>query len=115
MTSFKIDVPEDWSVMLEQDDSIIVCSDDLEAMVGVVVQDNDGRTLANVAKIYSRELGGSTPEFDDGSWVFNIEDDELPTLVAVTDLDDGNHVMVFMGGDFNHSGVVDVLDSIDEW
>ena len=115
LTSFKIDVPEDWSVMLEEDDSIILCSDDLEAMVGVVVQDNDGQSLAAVAKLYSRELGGSTPVADEESWVFNIEDDELPTLVAVSKLDNDNHVMVFMGGDYNHAGVADVLDSLDEW
>jgi hypothetical protein len=52
---------------------------------------------------------------EDGTWVFNIDPDGEETFVAVSDLGEESHVMVFLAGDFAHSGVVEVLDSLDEW
>jgi V8-like Glu-specific endopeptidase len=113
---FTVKVPVEWSVLDEEDDMILLGSDDEAAAVGILVASNDGMSIRAVARAYAEEFGGSKPVGDDdGVYTFSFEDDDVETVVFVGEgNEDDTHVMIFISGDGSASGVEEILDSVED-
>jgi V8-like Glu-specific endopeptidase len=113
--SFTVHVPDGWSVLDEEDDMILLGADDDSAAVGVLVAENGGLSLAEVAVAYAEEFEASEPVFEDDFYTFRFEDDDVENVVVLGDGEEkGTHVMIFISGDGESPGVGEVLDSIED-
>ena len=64
---FSLDVPEEWSVS-EEGAAVTVTAPDKSASLSITADDPKGKTIAELAEEYSRELNATAPERnnDDG-------------------------------------------------
>ncbi len=114
--SFTVLVPEDWSVFSEENNSIVLGSDDRAAAVTITVADREGKSIGKLARELSKMQSGTKPERDeDGMYMFTCSPNDVETLVFVSDLDDGkNFVVLSISGDFEHAGIEEILDSVED-
>ncbi len=58
---FSLDVPEEWSVS-EEGAEVVVSAPDKSASLSITADDPKGKSIAELAEEYSRELKGTAPE-----------------------------------------------------
>jgi S1-C subfamily serine protease len=113
LESFSVEVPQGWGVLEEDDDSIVLMTDDLQTFLGVMVTLSDGEKAEFWAEQYSLDFGGSRPIETDGVYVFQvIEDFDDVTIVAVTDISDEKHTVLYINGNIDAPGLDDILESL---
>lgn len=113
--SFSVEVPGDWSVIEEETDSIVLGSNDGTSAVSLTISDREGQSLRRIARDFSRELGNcDEPELTEDVYAFACSDDGIDTLVFVAGVEDGDRFfLISMSGDSEHSGVDEIMDSVE--
>ena len=102
---FSLDVPEEWSVS-EDGAAVTVTAPDKSASLSITADSPNGKSIAELAEEYSREVNGTTPEKDeeDGesySFMFNngvsyavIDgDEEMYLLIIGTGIERNGEVL----------------------
>ncbi|MDL2263215.1 S1 family peptidase [Synergistaceae bacterium OttesenSCG-928-I11] len=114
--SFSVRVPRGWSVLDEDDDYIFLGADDDSSVIEIMMADNDGMKLSQIAREYSEELDGTKPKYDDGLYVFAYEEANGEEAYAVLwETDDDGHVALFLAGDIENPVLAEIIDSIEEF
>jgi hypothetical protein len=107
-------VPPGWSVIEEEEDSLLLGSDNEDAVVGIMVFDSEGRSLKQSARALSSELGGNEPELDDDIYRFAFSDDGVDAVAFVGEADkEDRFITIFLFGDIKTPGVKEILDSLE--
>ncbi|MBQ7216152.1 MAG: hypothetical protein IJS39_09245 [Synergistaceae bacterium] len=81
---FSLDVPEEWSVS-EEGAAVTVTAPDKSASLSITADDPKGKTIAELAEEYSRQLNGTAPEKDgdDGeSYSFEFNNGVSQAVIA---------------------------------
>jgi hypothetical protein len=114
--SFTVEVPRGWSVVEEEEDSIMLGADDDSAVVAVMVADSEGLSLRQVSRQIAEELDGTQPSSDDDgeTYSFTFSENEVEFTAMLGDMEDGRHVMLLLGGDADNQGIVQILESLED-
>ena len=114
--SFTVEVPKGWSVVEEEEDSIMLGADDNSAQVSILVDDSDGMSLKQTAGELAREFGGKRPTTDDDgeTYTFTFSQDGVEYMAFVGAVDDSRHVLILVGGDTDNPGIKKILDSLTD-
>lgn len=112
--SFSLKVPRQWSVIDEEQDSIVLGADDRSVAMGIMLLEREGRSVAEAARWLSKKYHGSKPEEDDGVYTFTYTDNNVQNLLVIGEADDDDHLIIIsIAGDSGHPGVEEILDSIE--
>jgi hypothetical protein len=112
--SFSVRVPRGWNVLKEEEDMILVESDNKAARVRILCEALMGQSLPHVAWRLSKKFGGTKPELDDDSYVFTFADKGVDTTVFVgRDGEDDQYMVIFLTGDAEAPGVEEIMNSIE--
>jgi hypothetical protein len=112
--SFSALVPSGWSVIEEEEDSLLLGSDNEESVVGIMVFDSEGQSLNQTAKALSSEFGGNEPELNDDIYMFTFSDDGVDAVAFIGEADEeGRFITIFLFGDIKNPGVQEILDSLE--
>jgi S1-C subfamily serine protease len=114
MESFSLKVPSGWGVVFEEDDSVLLAMPDHNSRIWIMVEDNYGLKVQNMAEFYSVMLDGTWPKPNQGLYVFTMEADDQEMVVVVGPLDEDRHFLVSFGGDAEASGVEYIIGSLEE-
>jgi hypothetical protein len=114
--SFTVEVPRGWSVVEEEEDSIMLGADDDSALVAIMVADSEGLSLRQASRQIAEELDGTQPASDDDgeTYTFTFSENEVEFTALVGDMEDGRHVMLLLGGDTDNQGIVKILESLED-
>ena len=108
---FSLDVPEGWNV-IEDGAEITVTASDKSGSLSIVADNPDGKTIAELAEMYSRELKGTAPESDgDGAYMFEFNNG---VSQAVIDGDEDVYLLIIGTGiDRNEEVLEEILASLE--
>ena len=113
--SFTVKVPLAWSVVEEEEDSIMLGADDDSAIVSIMIDDSEGQSLRQISQAIAREFDAK-PVSDDGgeTYTFTFTEDDVEFLAVTGDMGDGRYILFLIGGDMNNPGVEQILDSVED-
>ena len=114
---FSVQVPRGWSVVDEDNNSILLGADDHSSSVGIIVGEIESGTLAESVDELAVELDGTSPEYDaeDELYTFTYTSDGIETLVIVGDLGDGVQCLIItISGDSEQPEVSEILNSVQD-
>jgi S1-C subfamily serine protease len=116
MESFSLSVPSGWGVVFEDETSIILGMPDHNSIIWIMVEDNLGFKVQDLAEFYSIMLDGTWPKPNNELYVFMMEgDDQVEEMVVVVGpLDEDRHFVISFGGDAEASGVEYIIGSLKE-
>lgn len=110
---FSLDVPEEWSVS-EEGAAVTVTAPDKSASLSITADDPKGKSIAELAEEFSRELKGTAPKKDeeDGeSYSFEFNNG---VSHAVIDGDEEMYLLI-IGTGVEHNGDIlgEILESLE--
>jgi hypothetical protein len=114
LTSFSLKVPPGWGVVHEEEDSIVLATEDFKTNIWIMIDDNDGLGLDEVAEFYAVIMEGTKPRLEDEVYVFNTGRGEDGSVVAVGELGATRHVLISLSGDTDEPGVDYILESLED-
>ena len=111
---FSLDVPEDWSVS-EEGAAVTVTAPDKSASLSITADDPKGKSIAQLAENYSRELNGTAPVKDEedegGSYSFEFNNG---VSYAVIDGDEEMYLLIVgTGVERNGEMLGEILESLE--
>ena len=108
---YSLDVPEGWNVV-EDGSTVTVIAGDKSASLAITADNPEGRTIAELAERYSRELNGTHPVADeDGSYTFDFNNG---ISQAVIDGDEDLYMLI-IGTGIERNGEIleEILSSLE--
>ena len=111
--SFRVTVPQGWSVLEEEDDLVTLGTDDDTTALSIIIGDMDGTSLGRIAREFSEKLGGTRPEFDEDGYSFSFNEDGVDGAAFLVG-DDEHYVLVLLFGDLENPDVPGILSSLEE-
>ena len=111
---FSLDVPEEWSVS-EEGATVTVTAPDKSASLSITADDPHGKTIAQLAENYSRELNGTAPVKDEedegGSYSFEFNNG---VSYAVIDGDEEIYLLIIGTGVERNADILgEILESLE--
>ncbi len=111
---FSLDVPEDWSVN-EDGAEVTVTAPDKSASLSITADDPKGKTIAELAEEFSRELKGTAPEKDEedegGAYSFEFNNG---VSYAVIDGDEDMYLLIIGTGVERNADILgEILESLE--
>ncbi|MDR0356436.1 MAG: trypsin-like peptidase domain-containing protein [Deltaproteobacteria bacterium] len=114
---FSVKVPNNWSVMMQEEDCILLTDDEMETLMFLGMSSNEGLPITQVVKNYAEEMAAKEPAYlpDDDVWVMEGSLQEMDCVVFVAgDEAKDLHSVVLISGEFNNPGIADIIDSLVE-
>ena len=108
---FSLDVPEGWNV-IEEGAVITVSAGDKSGSLSITADDPHGKTIEELAQIFSGELSGTPPERDeDGAYTFEFNNG---ISHAVIDGDEELYMLIIGTGiERNGEEIEEILSSLE--
>lgn len=109
---FSLDVPEDWSVS-EEGAAVTVTAPDKSASLSITADDPKGKTIAELAEEYSRELKGTAPAKDEEDEAYSFEFNNGVSY-AVIDGDEEIYLLIIGTGVERNADILgEILESLE--
>ncbi|MDR2199992.1 MAG: serine protease [Deltaproteobacteria bacterium] len=117
--SFRVEIPEDWSVLAEAEDAVFMGREDGAAYMGILSAENRGMDLRRVAEIYRGAARGGgirkSPEAEIYRFAFRSNGKEAVGFVFSADeAGSDRHFVIYVEGNRTDPGVDFVLDSLKD-
>lgn len=108
---FSLDIPDGWNV-IEEGAVITVTTSDKSGSLSITADDPQGKTIEELAQIFSGELGGTPPERDeDGAYTFEFNNG---ISHAVIDGDEELYMLIIGTGiERNGEEIEEILSSLE--
>jgi S1-C subfamily serine protease len=114
--SFKVEVPDSWNVLVQDKDSIFLTTENGKSSIGLLVAENQGKNMRDIAEIYAAAADGSDVQKDSDMEIytfhFNSDGKEAIGFVFRYPSQKNKHFVIYVAGDYTDPGVNQVLDSI---
>ena len=108
---FSVDVPEGWTAE-EKENVITIIANDKSASLTIIAGDPGGNSIAELALLSSKELGGTNPTSDDeGKYSFEFSGGKGQATIA----GDEEFYILMIGTGFEENGetLSGILDSLE--
>ncbi|MBQ7154889.1 MAG: hypothetical protein IJR85_04975 [Synergistaceae bacterium] len=108
---FSLDVPDGWTAT--EDGAVVTVTDDAKiSSLAITADSPEGRSIEELAVLFSRELNGSDPEKDeDGAYTFEFDGGDSQ---AVIDGDEDLYLMIIGKGiEKNGEVMAEILGSLE--
>ena len=108
---YSLDVPEDWTVS-EKGAVVTVMAGDKSASLSITADDPQGRSVAELAEMFSRELNGTAPEKDEEG-VYSFEFNNGVSQAVIDGDEDLYMLIIGTGIERNGEVLEEILSSLE--
>jgi hypothetical protein len=111
---FSVGIPPGWRAVEVSENAILITTDDGLTNLAIVMNNDEGLSMKEIAKAYSLATEGTEPVLDEdaGLWEFEFGDDGMPALAFVFPWTRGKHFLIYCSGDMGNDDIPGIIEDL---